>query len=239
MCIVSYEAKAWKFFIPMWYTLHKEWTQLVSYQCDKKVLQGHCPLSQYTLLNMKNTMVWLLTELLVLLPSDRAFYAPSFPSHVENLGHPRSARVTTKSKQERSRPYLENSKLSQHCYISKRWNMWMAWHSESRWFGSLRPYTVFHPIVVEFSCVLFLTQPVCMVSNQNTQNLYLQADDKRCKKWLPWYGQEIPCPHQRALVLELPERAFQCSLQALQYGVSSCRREHGMHWGPMFHMDSR
>ena len=59
------------------------------------------------------------------------------------------------------------------------------------------------------------------------------------KKCLPWYGQEIPCPHQRALVLELPERAFQCSLQALQYGVSSCRREHGMHWGPMFHMDSR
>ena len=33
---------------------------------------------------------------------------------------------------------------------------------------------------VEVSCVLFLTQPVCMVPNQNTQNLYLQVDDKRC-----------------------------------------------------------
>ena len=132
-------------------------------------------------------MVWLLhrtARLAVLvnfqLPSDRAFYAPSFPSHVENLGHPRSARVTTKSKQERSRPYLENSKLSQHCYISKRWNMWMAWHSESRWFGSLRPYTVFHPIVVEFSCVLFLTQPVCIVQKQNTMKLLPQADKRRC-----------------------------------------------------------
>ena len=96
MCIVSYEAKAWKFFIPMWYTLHKEWTQLVSYQCDKKVLQGHCPLSQYTLSNMKNAMVWLLHRtacpaVLVnfQLPSDRAFYAPSFPSHGAKFGSSR------------------------------------------------------------------------------------------------------------------------------------------------------
>ena len=30
---------------------------------------------------------------------------------------------------------------------------------------------------VEVLCVLFLTQPACMVPNQNTKNLYLQADD--------------------------------------------------------------
>ena len=34
---------------------------------------------------------------------------------------------------------------------------------------------------VEASSVLFLTQSVCMVHKQNTQNLYLQADDKRCR----------------------------------------------------------
>ena len=40
--------------------------------------------------------------------------------------------------------------------------------------------TFFHLLVVEVSCVLFLTQPVCIVPNQDTQNLYLQADGKRC-----------------------------------------------------------
>ena len=33
---------------------------------------------------------------------------------------------------------------------------------------------------VEVLCVLFLTLPVCIGPNQNTRNLYLQADDKRC-----------------------------------------------------------
>ena len=34
---------------------------------------------------------------------------------------------------------------------------------------------------VEVLCVLFLTQPVCMVPNHNSRNLNLQADDKRCR----------------------------------------------------------
>ena len=33
-------------------------------------------------------------------------------------------------------------------------------------------YTVFHSLVVEVSCVLFLTQPACIVQKQNTRNLY-------------------------------------------------------------------
>ena len=33
---------------------------------------------------------------------------------------------------------------------------------------------------VDVLCVLFWTQPACMVQNQNTRNIYLQADDKRC-----------------------------------------------------------
>ena len=40
-------------------------------------------------------------------------------------------------------------------------------------------YTVYH-LKVEVSCVVFVIQPVCPVPNQNTRNLYLQADDKRC-----------------------------------------------------------
>ena len=35
---------------------------------------------------------------------------------------------------------------------------------------------------VEVLCFLFLTQPVCMVPNQDTRNLYLQVDDKRCAR---------------------------------------------------------
>ena len=37
-------------------------------------------------------------------------------------------------------------------------------------------YTVFHPLVVDIACVLFWTQPACMVQKQNTQHLP-QADD--------------------------------------------------------------
>ena len=33
-------------------------------------------------------------------------------------------------------------------------------------------YTVFHPLVVEVLCVLFLTQPASMVHDQNTRNFY-------------------------------------------------------------------
>merc|ERR1712117_194721 len=33
-------------------------------------------------------------------------------------------------------------------------------------------YTVFHLLVVEVLCVLFWTQPVCMVQKQNTWNFY-------------------------------------------------------------------
>ena len=33
---------------------------------------------------------------------------------------------------------------------------------------------------VDVSCVLFWTQPACMVQNQNTRNIYLWADDKQC-----------------------------------------------------------
>ena len=33
-------------------------------------------------------------------------------------------------------------------------------------------YTLFHPLVVEVSCALFLTQPACIAQNQNTQNFY-------------------------------------------------------------------
>ena len=34
------------------------------------------------------------------------------------------------------------------------------------------PYTVIHLLVVDVACVLFLTQSVCMVPNQNTPNIY-------------------------------------------------------------------
>ena len=33
-------------------------------------------------------------------------------------------------------------------------------------------YTVYHPLVVDVSCVLLLSQSVCMVHKQNTQNIY-------------------------------------------------------------------
>ena len=33
-------------------------------------------------------------------------------------------------------------------------------------------YTVIHLLVVDVACVLFWTQSVCMVPNQNTQNIY-------------------------------------------------------------------
>ena len=33
-------------------------------------------------------------------------------------------------------------------------------------------YTVFHPLVVDVVCVLFWTQSVCMVPNQNTRKIY-------------------------------------------------------------------
>ena len=43
---------------------------------------------------------------------------------------------------------------------------------------------------VDVSCVLFWTQPACMVQNQNTRNIYLQADDKQCS-YAP--KNTIPC----------------------------------------------
>ena len=33
-------------------------------------------------------------------------------------------------------------------------------------------YTVIHLLVVDVACVLFWTQSVCMVPNQNTRNIY-------------------------------------------------------------------
>ena len=33
-------------------------------------------------------------------------------------------------------------------------------------------YIVYHPLVVDVSCVKFLTQSVCMIPKQNTQNIY-------------------------------------------------------------------
>ena len=41
-------------------------------------------------------------------------------------------------------------------------------------------YTIIHLLVVDIGCILFWTQPVCMVPNQTTRNFYLQADDKKC-----------------------------------------------------------
>ena len=35
-----------------------------------------------------------------------------------------------------------------------------------------RAYTVIHLLVVDVACVLFWTQSVCMVPNQNTRNIY-------------------------------------------------------------------
>ena len=36
----------------------------------------------------------------------------------------------------------------------------------------VEPYTVIHLLVVDVACVLFWTQSVCMVPNQNTRNIY-------------------------------------------------------------------
>ena len=46
----------------------------------------------------------------------------------------------------------------------------MLFFSELR--GLAGEYTVFLPLVVEVWCVLFLTQPVCIVQKQNTQNFF-------------------------------------------------------------------
>ena len=44
---------------------------------------------------------------------------------------------------------------------------------------------------VDVSCVLLWTQPVCMVQNQNTRNIYLKADDKRCRDPDSWVGARL------------------------------------------------
>ena len=52
--------------------------------------------------------------------------------------------------------YICTSKISSYIHSSETGNT----------------YTVFHPLLVEVLCVLFLTQPACIAKNQNTRNFY-------------------------------------------------------------------
>ena len=60
------------------------------------------------------------------------------------------------------------------CYHSVLCGLKITDNTWGKWF-----YTVFHPLVVEVSCVWFLTQPACIVQKKHRKHLP-QADERLC-----------------------------------------------------------
>ena len=109
--------------------------------------------------------------------------------------------------------------IARHNWISSPYLNW-AWVRERESLGVKERFYVGASTLfiiclkVEVSCVLFFTQPVCLVPNQNTRNLYLQADDEWC----------MYLCHRAAAYFLIPTRTFWL-IFFLSFDIRFCERD--------------